>query len=68
MVVKNKMIEHLKQDVTRLCASIIYELADINEILGRTVGSTLQVPLLIKFGYILHAEESLDFHHTYQAK
>jgi len=37
------MLDHLKQDVKRSCASIIYELADIYECLGRECETTLQV-------------------------
>jgi hypothetical protein len=37
------LLEHLKQDVKRCCSGMVYELSEINDALGRTVESTLQV-------------------------
>ena len=42
VVMTKKMLSHLRQDVTRSCESIIYEIEDISQALGRGVELSLQ--------------------------
>ena len=42
VVMTKKMLSHLRQDVTRSCESIIYEIEDIGQALGRGVETTMQ--------------------------